>query len=783
MLGKAEKECQRSISHMFSQDWFFKTLVEGEEEVTELAKVLPCVPNFCSLGFNAAGEPFPVGICMVSETLASLRTSAKTFQAKEKSGTATDTTESFRRSFTRSKASEDSIRFIAEKSSTELCAVTDDISANVSVDSTGHVDFIIDPEHPTLSTHGAYISSKSLLTITQEQTQGGIEPTGFGVKILATSCVKTIVGFVADTREVRPAKTLSQAAQAASIDMFLDEELGAASGSIGLDCLGGVVRFRCPGGSGSVEVPGGPVQAGEHVLATLQRKAGGAWEVVFEMRSRAKGVRPAARCVFGTFSAAELYPCVQLVAVPPRAPSAQLGWAPGRALLRVKVVSAWGLHGAGHGLRSHRSGLFGNSGVSDPYYCVCELRGGHASRAAFKTKVVPNGLRPVWDAECGFGGYLPEEWLVFTVMRKHSHSSSTVGHAAIHSVDFLPHGFHGELLLRDPFDPARQEAFINVAIEASDSHDDMEAILTGVSGRWEPQADTGFEASADIGSEASPSQTLGSGDGQRLSGRARLALNFEPMNGATAEGIGQMFHVLFNHMMHMYSEKHEHGLLSDLALYWLTESVLRGVDCANHEVNALSSVDLGKHSRNDIGAEVSTMYEPLVVEYLSLENMIVDEALWWDVVRFQAGQHEVVRAKVEALCAFVEAHVSIRDNAVTGRYPQFVKFIDQVILKAKNNMQRICDLQPDRWYFAKHTLALRFILRNRLDKLRGMVAAGLLTARDVGVLEKDLRMRLAETELYNGSYRRACSRWCARRCRASTWSNVWDYAGAGRPVA
>ncbi|CAK0814723.1 unnamed protein product, partial [Prorocentrum cordatum] len=80
-----------------------------------------------------------------------------------------------------------------------------------------------------------------------------------------------------------------------------------------------------------------------------------------------------------------------------------------------------------------------------------------------------------------------------------------------------------------------------------------------------------------------------------LGGAARsdleVRLSFDLVLTTDADCINQLFNVLFNTMRHVYCEMHEHGIIGDVALAWLTEAVGEAMDCAGHEVNARTATD------------------------------------------------------------------------------------------------------------------------------------------------------------------------------------------------
>merc|ERR1711963_1100333 len=81
-------------------------------------------------------------------------------------------------------------------------------------------------------------------------------------------------------------------------------------------------------------------------------------------------------------------------------------------------------------------------------------------------------------------------------------------------------------------------------------------------------------------------------------------LNFEPQLATDSESINELFHVFFNTLQHKYHDYHEHGLIGDVPLAWLTESVGEAQDCANNEVGAMRGVS-NNYSRAGLAKQVT----------------------------------------------------------------------------------------------------------------------------------------------------------------------------------
>merc|ERR1719453_2588833 len=87
---------------------------------------------------------------------------------------------------------------------------------------------------------------------------------------------------------------------------------------------------------------------------------------------------------------------------------------------------------------------------------------------------------------------------------------------------------------------------------------------------------------------------------EKLAYSAKVCLSFEPQLASNAESLNELFHVLFNTVMHQYTHMHDHGLLGDKAMSILTEAVSAGMDCANHEVNAMRVADFHTVGKSDM---------------------------------------------------------------------------------------------------------------------------------------------------------------------------------------
>merc|ERR1719356_2038845 len=115
---------------------------------------------------------------------------------------------------------------------------------------------------------------------------------------------------------------------------------------------------------------------------------------------------------------------------------------------------------------------------------------------------------------------------------------------------------------------------------------------------------------------------------------------------------------------------------------------------------------------NDKGVDAASLFEPLLVEYSCLEQQIATPSIWerlfpydWRRARNMSYGHS--RAKVEALWAFVEAHEKVMAESTTmDRYPDLVQCISKVVAEVRADLKILEEIQPRRFFYSKHGLAL-----------------------------------------------------------------------------
>merc|ERR1712224_109746 len=95
------------------------------------------------------------------------------------------------------------------------------------------------------------------------------------------------------------------------------------------------------------------------------------------------------------------------------------------------------------------------------------------------------------------------------------------------------------------------------------------------------------------------------------------------------------------------------------------------------------------------------------------------------------------------------AHEKVREESVAlERFPQMGKCIKQVVGEARYDLQALCELQPARFFFAKHSLALRVILNRRLTRLEKYVHHGWINKADAEGIIEELRDRIIQVDLF-----------------------------------
>jgi len=153
-------------------------------------------------------------------------------------------------------------------------------------------------------------------------------------------------------------------------------------------------------------------------------------------------------------------------------------------------------------------------------------------------------------------------------------------------------------------------------------------------------------------------------------------------------------------------------------------------------------------------AKLAGLFEPLMVEYLSLDVVISSSSVWdripanWE--RFRLMGYANTRAKAESLWAFVNAHEKVlHESACMTRFPDLVRCINTLVTLAKNDLSILAEVQPRRIFYAKHTLALRVLMNRRLAKLENFTKQGWISPADGEGLVDALWERILQADQYN----------------------------------
>jgi len=183
----------------------------------------------------------------------------------------------------------------------------------------------------------------------------------------------------------------------------------------------------------------------------------------------------------------------------------------------------------------------------------------------------------------------------------------------------------------------------------------------------------------------------------------KVKLSFEPQIADISHSIQDVFRVLFNTMNQTYHSMHDHGVLCDQALFWLSESIGRALDRSTGEAHATKACELvrtivKKPSDKSMVSRMSKsikslaehddgsmgLFEPLLVEYLSLEVEIAQASMFdrlprtWNWTR-SFGYYNT-RIKVEALWAFIQAHVkAMNELPALKRFPKMGRCIEKTV--------------------------------------------------------------------------------------------------------
>jgi len=242
-----------------------------------------------------------------------------------------------------------------------------------------------------------------------------------------------------------------------------------------------------------------------------------------------------------------------------------------------------------------------------------------------------------------------------------------------------------------------------------------------------------------------------------------VQLSYEPLTASEEESLEQIFHVILNMVAHQYREMHEHGLIGNDALAWLTEGVGEAADCSNRELHHTQASDFS-HIYNMARSPSSrgtlkrileedfatpgtpgegtpgtartdlAVFEPLVVEYLALEQHWAGETFLdrlsnrWG---FRSLGYGRTLAKMESLWAYVEAHMLVlREYPALEQHPKLTDCLEALISEVKTDLKVLEEMLPRRFWYGKHFLALRVVMTKKRDTLKKYTKEGWISAED-----------------------------------------------------
>jgi NhaP-type Na+/H+ or K+/H+ antiporter len=734
VLAKLEVECQKGGIKKAAQDWFFVGC--------HFESIFRCVPSFQRISFNEACVPEPIEIEEVPKTLRSIEHDANTLNERTLSGNSDNASGSESRcSFQtmwaarKQAASEHFLEMISNAS--ELHDQTDYLF-KVASDQDNQLRY---KAAQTDGKPGIYISSRPLAGPKGVLTSDEDYENSFEVKIKTIDQIDLIIGFITESDLVRDLEPSAE-----------NQVLGVAPYSIGLDCKTGTIVYHGPSSSGTVPSSVGPAGEGLTVSIRVTRKPHCEWEVSYWMEAEGnsaegaeeeKGEIRIGTCSFGPFPPTELYPAVEF-----------------RPWQDALVSKTSGGSNVSRGLMSpvaNLSNVISNMSNSlEKASGAISLVGGAAALAgAMAAKVVGAPDSPKPGAQCQKNAMSPRpggssdrvnDSEVPADSAKAASSADPKLDERVVSEEMPPPAF-----FPDGMDP-----------DAADDDDD----------------DPLMDPTPSMLKSAESYGTTGSTSSRKFKVQGLVFLNFEPQLATDSESINELFHVLFNTLQHKYHHFHEHGLIGDVPLAWLSESVGEAQDCANNEVGAMRGLK-DNYSRKGLAKQVTAvnvaqlsskifnpfrsdskkaavvaLFEPLVVEYQSLELNIGNESIWEKLPenmfrRLHWLEFSHMRAKIESLWAFIEAHEKIVSESPTlQRFPDLVRCIRRVVDEARCDLAILQEIKPRSHFFVKHLILLRFLLNNRLEKLQKYIHAGWLSDGDGSALKEAFHERLTQTEQF-----------------------------------
>lgn len=811
VLGKLEKECQRGVNNLASDSFFSRC---------EWKTILRCVPHFGSIGFDLSGMPVPDAIDEVIDVLELLSQRADDTLRYLEEPQHIKMVSDFCNVIWQKRKRESEESFVELIEDRHDCEEGRDQMLHVAHAGERVIEFVACSKHQA----GHYVSSRSL----QALVPAG-DPLRFHVVLDRVDAVTMTVGLLAGGH-----MKLKELLKGSSGETRM---LGFVANSVGLNCDTGRIEYNLPPAERKVaESPAGeyepePIMAGSTIIVTVERSFG-CLEVSFHVQFPSMLDAPRAllgRCAFGFFSPKEVYPSVEFHDLTPAKNVHYRADAKSSVMALPGVVKVEDL-------------------AEDAFEAAHEL----AEDAMEVCADLINGVGAFFHMahhheKDGSPDLSPGSSLKRSFRRRHArdgHDKEPVGCRvdSVSSVSSDDGGAHDS-----DADDSSVESPDHSAKHTDFHHPNMDDVMSERSRRLfgmpiSPESSLMLDGDSSVELVAHTSKSchedrFGCGsEGTSRSRKAwhptgtwtsfiarsvRVELSFEPQVASDSESVGEIFQMMFNHVLHRYHDLHEHGLLSSLALHWLVEAVEDGVDCANREVNAVTAMDFrgsrartamfynnifsglwgraiqqanprvrtsqtfcGEESASPVtskfvgllkgsGSKSRTkvsLVEPIIVEYLSLEAVLSKSCVWdWIPRRWRPTRlgYTSTRAKVEAVWAFVEAHEkTLAEACLIDRFPSLEQCVRRVLNEARKDLCTLEELQPRRCYFAKHLLALRLLLNGRLQSLQKYAASGWISVGDSSGLCEALWDRIKKVDL---SFPRD-----SRTPPANKLDNAWD---------
>jgi hypothetical protein len=165
----------------------------------------------------------------------------------------------------------------------------------------------------------------------------------------------------------------------------------------------------------------------------------------------------------------------------------------------------------------------------------------------------------------------------------------------------------------------------------------------------------------------------------------------------------------------------------------------------------------GDKVSSDAARSKTKEFEPLFIEYLCLEQFLATSSFW---DRFESRWlrqfgYSRMKAKVEAVWAFITSHTMMLEELPTiqedakKKFPGLLVRLEELILEAKADMASLERLQPRRFFYAKHFLALRLMTSIRLNKLEKFCHEGWLPTHEIEGLVECLQDKLSDIQRFH----------------------------------